>query len=106
MVAQCQRFKLFHHTLHKYYQRSSLTSRMPKVALITGATGIVGSAIIEHLLQDTTRDEWSKIIAISRREPTIDKSDDRYVFLPLDLELTEEEIKQKVLCSCLEPSKL
>ena len=101
MVAQCQSFRLFRHSLHKLLPSTTclLTSRMPKVALITGATGIVGSAIIEHLLQDTTRDEWSKIIAISRREPTMDKSDDRYVFLPLDLELTEEEIKQKVLCS-------
>jgi NADP-dependent 3-hydroxy acid dehydrogenase YdfG len=69
---------------------------MGKVALITGASGIVGNAIVEYLLNNSASNEWSKIIAVSRREPIISRKDTRYVFLNVDLELEESEIAKKV----------
>ena len=68
---------------------------MPKVALVAGATGIVGSAIIEQLLK-TKNDEWSKVIAVSRRKPTLSTDDSRLVFIPIDLEIEESQIATKV----------
>jgi uncharacterized protein YbjT (DUF2867 family) len=67
---------------------------MGKVAIVTGATGIVGSAILEHLLK-TPQNDWAKIIAISRRSPEVAK-DPRYVHLSLDLEQDEADIAKKV----------
>ncbi len=69
---------------------------MTKVAVVAGATGIVGSLIIEQLIKNTNESEWSKIIAISRRKPELDKEDARFVHLPIDLTSSEEEIAKKV----------
>eukprot|EP00029_Vermamoeba_vermiformis_P002420 TRINITY_DN12794_c0_g1_i1.p1 TRINITY_DN12794_c0_g1~~TRINITY_DN12794_c0_g1_i1.p1 ORF type:complete len:340 (+),score=49.10 TRINITY_DN12794_c0_g1_i1:50-1021(+) len=69
---------------------------MTKVAVVAGATGIVGSLIIEQLIKNTNESEWSKIIAISRRKPELDKEDARFVHLPIDLTSSEEEIAKKL----------
>lgn len=69
---------------------------MAKVAVIAGATGIVGSLIIEQLIKNTSKADWSKIIAISRRKPELEKEDARFVHLPIDLTSSEEEIAKKV----------
>lgn len=69
---------------------------MAKVAIIFGATGIVGSAITEQLT-NTSPQEWEKIIITSRREPVLSKKDPRVTFVSLDLEASsEDEIKQKL----------
>jgi len=70
---------------------------MAKVALVFGATGIVGSMIAEDLAKNTSPNEWKKIIITSRREPVLDVKDDRIHFVSIDLENDESEIKQKLL---------
>ena len=55
-----------------------------KVALVTGANGITGSAIAEHLCKNTTEKEWSKIIITSRSPLTLPFKDTRMEFIPLD----------------------
>lgn len=56
----------------------------PKVALITGANGITGSAIATHLCQHTDASQWSKIIITSRSPLTLPLSDPRLTFIALD----------------------
>jgi nucleoside-diphosphate-sugar epimerase len=71
---------------------------MAKVALITGANGIVGNALIEWLSKNTTSQEWSKIIATSRKEFKFNiNHDDRVQFVSIDFEKGEAEIKKKLL---------
>ena len=67
---------------------------MSKVAIVAGATGIVGNSILEYFIQNTTNKEWSKIYATSRREPVLSAKDDRIVFIPLDLEGEQEKIEE------------
>lgn len=57
---------------------------MSKVALITGANGITGSAILEHLAKHTTASEWSRIIITSRSPLKTTVSDPRVEFIALD----------------------
>jgi len=69
---------------------------MAKVALIFGATGIVGSAIAEELA-NTSPQEWKKIIITSRRQPILEAKDPRIHFVSIDLEgESEEGIKKKL----------
>ena len=56
----------------------------PKVAFITGANGITGSALIRHLAEKTGPDEWSEIIATSLSPLQCTVKDDRITFIPLD----------------------
>lgn len=39
---------------------------MGKTAFITGANGISGSAILEYLVKNTTKEDWESIIVTSR----------------------------------------
>ncbi|KAK8057770.1 NAD(P)-binding Rossmann-fold containing protein [Apiospora saccharicola] len=57
---------------------------MAKTAFITGANGISGSALVEHLCNTTTPDDWSSIIVTSRStfKPTV--TDPRITFVALD----------------------
>jgi nucleoside-diphosphate-sugar epimerase len=57
---------------------------MAKTAFITGANGISGSAIVEHLCNTTTSDDWVSIIVTSRSpfNPTV--TDSRIKFIALD----------------------
>ncbi|KAJ6194059.1 nucleoside-diphosphate-sugar epimerase GsfE [Bipolaris maydis] len=71
----------------------------PKVALITGANGISGHALIEHLIRQP-RSEWSKIV-ISSRSPLVSYwVDPRVEFVSIDfLSPVEDVIKRmKTLC--------
>lgn len=57
---------------------NSAVTMLPQVALVTGATGVVGRNLIAHLL---AAGGW-EVIAVSRRAPGLGG---RYVHLPLDL---------------------
>lgn len=57
---------------------------MGKTAFITGANGISGSAILEYLVENTTREEWSSIIVSSRSPFKTTVSDPRIQFVALD----------------------
>jgi nucleoside-diphosphate-sugar epimerase len=57
---------------------------MGKVAFITGANGISGSAILEYLVENTTSAEWSKLIVTSRSPFQTTVTDDRITFVALD----------------------
>lgn len=61
-----------------------LKSMPPKVAFITGANGITGSALIEHLSHNTGPEEWSRIIATSLSPLKTTVKDERIVFVPID----------------------
>src|SRR5947209_9844365 len=69
---------------------------MGKVAFITGANGITGSAILEHLVQTTNSEQWSKIVITSRSPFKSAISDPRVEFIALDFsqkpEILEEEM--------------
>jgi nucleoside-diphosphate-sugar epimerase len=68
---------------------------MAKVALIFGATGIVGSALTEQLSR-TSAQEWKKIIITSRRKPVLETNDARIQFVSIDL-TDEAQVKEKLL---------
>ncbi|KAH7389970.1 hypothetical protein BKA66DRAFT_489447 [Pyrenochaeta sp. MPI-SDFR-AT-0127] len=54
-----------------------------RVALVTGANGISGNALIEHLIRQP-RSEWDRIIITSRTPPKAYWQDARVEFIPLD----------------------
>ncbi|CAF1384659.1 unnamed protein product [Rotaria sp. Silwood1] len=60
------------------------SSNPGKVACIWGANGISGMAMIEIITQQP-RNEWSKIISISRRPILSDIKDDRIHFISIDI---------------------
>ncbi|KAH6688492.1 NAD-dependent epimerase/dehydratase [Plectosphaerella plurivora] len=61
-----------------------MSSPGAKVAFVTGANGITGNAIIEHLIRQP-KTEWSKIVITSRRTPTqVFWQDPRIRFVALD----------------------
>ena len=57
----------------------------PKVALVTGANGITGGAIVNYLVTNTTPQEWSRIVVTSRRPLATKYDDPRVSFVSLDL---------------------
>ncbi|GAB1217438.1 hypothetical protein ATERTT37_006677 [Aspergillus terreus] len=70
-----------------------------KTAFVTGANGITGYAIIDHLIR-LPKDEWSKIIITSRRPIKTALIDPRVQFIALDFLDPVDEIitKMKPLC--------
>ncbi|KAI9925597.1 hypothetical protein ASPWEDRAFT_29035 [Aspergillus wentii DTO 134E9] len=60
-------------------------------AIVTGATGITGNAIVRHLLQDPS---YSKIYTLSRSQPSL--KDDRIKHVCLDLQGSAEEMAQSL----------
>ncbi|KAH8698734.1 nucleoside-diphosphate-sugar epimerase GsfE [Talaromyces proteolyticus] len=57
--------------------------KQPKVAFVSGANGISGSAIVEHLIRQPAS-EWSKIIVTSRRPLPNYWADARIEFVAVD----------------------
>ncbi|RBA21664.1 hypothetical protein FPRO05_00013 [Fusarium proliferatum] len=71
-----------------------------KVAFVTGANGITGNAIIEHLIRKP-ESEWSKIIITSRRLPKQSLwQDHRIRFIALDFLNPVEELIQRMAPLC------
>lgn len=73
---------------------------MGKVAFITGATGITGSAIFEYLVQTTTSEQWSKIITTSRSPFKTTVSDSRVSFIALDFSQTPDALVKAMRGVC------
>lgn len=69
---------------------------MAKVALITGANGITGSAILEHLVKHTTASEWARIIITSRSPLKTTVSDPRVEFIALDFSNPSEKLAEQM----------
>lgn len=65
---------------------------MAKQALITGANGITGSAIARYLVENTTKEEWSRIFITSRSPLQLSFSDPRMEFIALDFSKPPEEL--------------
>jgi nucleoside-diphosphate-sugar epimerase len=67
-------------------------SPLPKrVALVTGANGISGNAIIEHLIRQP-KTEWSRIVITSRKSLKNFWQDDRVEYFALDYLKPHDEI--------------
>lgn len=73
---------------------------MAKTALITGASGITGSAIVEYLVKNTTKNEWSDIIITARSPPKLSVSDPRIQFVALDFTKDTNELSKQMSNSC------
>lgn len=73
---------------------------MPKVALVTGANGITGTAIIEHLVRNTTPGKWSRIVITSRSPVKLLVEDARIEFIALDFTNHHEALAQAMEQSC------
>ncbi|KAI8930869.1 hypothetical protein NX059_011886 [Plenodomus lindquistii] len=71
-----------------------------KVAFITGANGITGNAIIEHLIRRPAS-EWSKIIITSRRTPkSMLWQDPRVRFIAIDFLRPVDELIERMAPLC------
>lgn len=73
---------------------------MAKIALITGANGITGSAIAEHLTKHTTASTWSRIIITSRSPLKTTVSDPRVEFIALDFSNPPEKLAEQMRGQC------
>ena len=73
---------------------------MSKVALITGANGITGSAILEYLINNTTASEWSRIIITSRSPLNTTITDSRVKFIALDFSKSPAELAVEMRAEC------
>ena len=73
---------------------------MGKVAFITGANGITGSAILEYLVSTTESDQWSKIITTSRSPFKTNVKDPRVEFIALDFSKKPAELVESMEGLC------
>lgn len=73
---------------------------MGKVALVTGANGITGSAILEHLVKHSDSTQWEKIIITSRSPLRLNVRDPRVEFIALDFSLPPKELAAKMHSQC------
>ena len=73
---------------------------MGKVAFITGANGITGSAILEYLVSTTESDQWSKIITTSRSPFKTNVKDPRVEFIALDFSKKPAELVESMKGLC------
>lgn len=71
-----------------------------KIALVTGGNGITGSAIIEHLVRNTTREQWSQIIVTSRSPFKVAVQDPRIKFIALDFGKDHETLADQMRELC------
>ncbi|PVH84975.1 NAD(P)-binding protein [Cadophora sp. DSE1049] len=71
-----------------------------KIALVTGGNGITGSAIIEHLARNTTREQWSEIIVTSRSPFKVAVQDPRIRFVALDFGKDHETLADQMRELC------
>ncbi|KAL2799015.1 hypothetical protein BJX66DRAFT_322507 [Aspergillus keveii] len=76
-----------------------ISPRFGKTAFVTGANGITGYAIIDHLIRQP-KDEWSKIIITSRRPIKTALIDHRVQFVALDFLDPVDEIIAKMKPFC------
>ncbi|EME46837.1 hypothetical protein DOTSEDRAFT_70713 [Dothistroma septosporum NZE10] len=90
------------HTVLSLLQNSKCPEdcKMPRVALITGANGITGTALIEHLVRNTTSAEWSRIVITSRSPVKLLVEDPRLNFIALDFTDHHEAVAQSMAESC------
>lgn len=72
----------------------------PKVAFITGGNGITGSAIIEHLVNNTSKEEWRDIIVTSRSPFKTLVQDPRIKFVALDFTKQPKELIESMRDVC------
>jgi len=70
-----------------------------RVALVTGANGISGNAIVEHLIRQP-KSEWARIVITSRKPLKNYWQDDRVEYFALDLLKSHEEIVAAMAQSC------
>ncbi|KAH6689894.1 hypothetical protein F5X68DRAFT_131409 [Plectosphaerella plurivora] len=73
----------------------------PKVAFITGANGITGTALIEHLASSKPT-EWSSIVATSLSPLKTRAKDSRISFIPLDFTKSSKDIIPEMQEACSE----
>ncbi|KAJ5080948.1 hypothetical protein N7456_013658 [Penicillium angulare] len=71
----------------------------PKVAFVTGANGISGNALVEHLIR-TPKTEWSKIVISSRRPLRYHWQDPRVHFVAIDFLSDLETITSQLAPYC------
>ncbi|KAN0116944.1 hypothetical protein V8E51_002921 [Hyaloscypha variabilis] len=75
---------------------------MGKVAFITGGNGITGGAITEYLAQNTTSEQWGKIIVTSRSPFQSAVQDPRITFVALDFSESVSTLAPKMAAHCSE----
>jgi nucleoside-diphosphate-sugar epimerase len=73
---------------------------MGKVAFITGANGITGSAILKYLVEHTSAEEWSDLIVTSRSPFQTIVSDPRIEFVALDFSQDAKTLAGKMATVC------
>ncbi|KAI0184876.1 hypothetical protein EV127DRAFT_485679 [Xylaria flabelliformis] len=73
---------------------------MAKTAFITGANGISGGAIVEHLCNKSTSDEWESIIITSRSPSNLTITDPRIKFIALDFTHDVHSLVEKMKEVC------
>jgi nucleoside-diphosphate-sugar epimerase len=73
---------------------------MKKTAFITGGNGISGTAILEYLADNTTKDDWESIIVTSRSPFKTTVNDPRVKFLALDFTEDVSALVQKMEGVC------
>jgi nucleoside-diphosphate-sugar epimerase len=61
-----------------------ISSSLPHVACVWGANGISGTAMIDHLIEQSI-DQWKHIICISRRSFQLNIQDNRIDFISIDI---------------------
>lgn len=73
-----------------------------KVAFVTGGNGITGSAIVEHLSENTDASSFSKVITTSRSPFKLVISDPRVEFIALDFTNKPETLAEQMRECCSE----
>lgn len=71
----------------------------PRVAFVTGCSGISGNAIVEYLIRQP-KSEWSRIVVTSRSPPRNYWQDPRVEFVALDFLEPAETTIQKMFSYC------
>ncbi|GIZ43046.1 hypothetical protein CKM354_000629000 [Cercospora kikuchii] len=71
----------------------------PRVAFVTGCSGISGNAIVEYLIRQP-KSEWSRIVVTSRSAPRNYWQDPRVEFVALDFLEPVETTIQKMFTYC------
>ena len=87
-------------TLRLRFLHQQVCNMAPKIALITGANGITGSAIAKYLCSHSTAEEWSKIIITSRSPLTVPFTDDRLEFIAMDFSLPAGQLVEQMQSRC------
>ncbi|KAI5367305.1 Putative NAD(P)-binding domain superfamily [Septoria linicola] len=73
---------------------------MPRIAFITGANGASGNALLEHLVDRTTSEEWSRIVVTSRSPLRKTYTDARVHYVQLDFQQRPGELIDLMANSC------